>query len=152
MKTSSFLTLLIALTFSGCATTGFKAPSVEQSLAIERALVSTTATLALAKNPAQLPAARAIVVGIDLAIAENITLTPEQIGRFVKSIGAKHGLTPIEAALFTNLAVTVYQNVVATTGNPIVKAADPTTLRYVRAFKDGLSDAISAVVETMPAA
>lgn len=135
--------LAVPLIPTGCQS--FQKPSPEQGAALERVVVGAAATLALNKNPQYVPAATALAVGIDAAVAQNAIITPESIAAFVHQVCAGHGVTVQDEAIFANLAQSVYQVYTATYKPQVVSSADPQVLLYVGAFRDGLRDAVAAV-------
>jgi hypothetical protein len=154
MKTQAYslfaavLLAAVCLIPAGCQTV--PNPSPAQGAALERVLVSTAATLALNKNPQYIPAATALYLGIDAAVAQESAITPENIAAFVHRICSIHGVTPADEAIFTNLAQSVYQVYSATYKPAVVSSADPQVLLYVGAFRDGLHDAVAAVSAAPP--
>lgn len=141
----SLLIFFVALLGLGGCATAPNAASPEQGAAALRIVTSTGATLALYRNPLYLPAATAISAGIDTALSGQAVLTPEVIAKFVRDICAKQNMPPIDVAVFVNLATSVYQAYFATYHPKLVLISDPTVQLYVRAFKDGLNDAVAAV-------
>lgn len=141
-----FVSALCAFFISGCVSAPHAQISPEQGAAAVRVLVSGSATITLSKNPNYAPVAAALAAGIDAAISDGKDITPESISSFVHIVAANHHLSAPDAAVFTNLAISVYQLYVATYKPAVVKAADPRVLLYVQAFKDGLNDAVAAVV------
>lgn len=128
--------------FTACSSTGASTPpSPEQLAPALRATVATGATLALSKNPAYVPAAAALVAGIDASVVNDGTITPESIATFVKTVTAREGVPAADSAIFITLA----QQIFATYTVQVVSAADPRVILFIAAFKDGLGDAIAAV-------
>jgi|GEM_PF-6503414 len=151
MKNLVTLTLtLTALAFAGCASgPQLSKPSPEQGATAVRITVSTAATLSLAKNPLYIPAAEALVAGIDAIATENAQLSPAVIARFVADVCARKGLPPTDAIVFTSLAQTIYTAYVSTYQTQVVSTADPTVKLYIGAFRDGLNDAL-AILAAQP--
>lgn len=138
-------TSVLAFGLTACVSTPHPVFSAEQGAATVRIATSTGATLALNKNPSYVPVAVALSAGIDAAISQNATLTPEIIATYVKLVCRKNNLPPADTAVFINLANAVYQTYVSTYKTTVVSATDPTVLLYVNAFKGGLNDAVAAV-------
>lgn len=152
---ASLLGTLLALTVmavlilpGGCQ--NLQKPSPEQGAAIERVLVSTSATLALNKNPQYVPAATALADGIDAAVTENAIITADSIAAFVHQVCASHGVTPADEVLFKSLAISVYQVYLVTYKPNVISSTDPQVLLYVHAFRDGLRDAVAVVSAPRP--
>ena len=154
MKTShiihraSLACAALALCLSACTSapnTPYTPPTPEQFAPALRATVATGATLALQKNPRYLPAAWALVMGIDAAVLGTGELTQENIATFVKEITTRHGVPAEDAPIFITLAQQIYLTYTATYKVQVVKTTDPRVLLFVTAFKDGLGDAITAV-------
>lgn len=142
MKNLSILACLVVL-FSGCATTSpDKTALATMSL---RVATSTGATLSLSKNPTYVPAAVALVAGLDEVLKGSLPITADSISAFIGQITVKHGMKPEESALLVNLARTVYDAYIKAYNPKIVLTSDPQAQLYIRAFRDGLADAIATL-------
>jgi hypothetical protein len=136
--------ILLSLLLAGCSALPTM-PSPESGAAAVRIAVSSAGTLALARNPGYVPVARDLITGIDAAVGDGATITPETIREFVRRICAKRGLPAADSAVFVSLTLTAYDTYETTYKTAVVKSTDPVVLLYVEAFKRGLSDAVLAI-------
>jgi hypothetical protein len=134
--------LAISLSLSGCQTSTQADKTAVAVVALQVA-TTTGAMMALKNNPKYVPAARAIISGLDKTLAGEVPITSELISTFIGQIGEKYGLKPDETAVFVTLATTVYEAYLAQYQPKIVLSSDPNAQKYIKAFRDGLAVSVA---------
>lgn len=160
MRTRIVSTLVLVTSLALCACSS---PSTSTTDAVEaakspttvRLLTSSGATLALVNNPRYVPAAQGIIAAIDAVTYGDTVLTIEQVTRYVADICVQRGMTREESIVFISLARGVYTAYLE--DHPQINLeritlSNPTVKVYMRAFRDGLGDALAVIAATEPPA
>lgn len=134
--------IAVSLLFIGCTSTG-TTPQFSPQMGADLVQLSTSVggTVLLRNNPQYIPAAQAIALGVDVALAASPTLTIDGINQFISTTALAKGVNPIDVPLFQTLADAIYQAYTAQFKTAVVTSTDPNVLLYVNAFKNGLTTA-----------
>jgi hypothetical protein len=144
--TASVLCLLLSvLCLAGCATLDSTATTPRAFTPARLKSYTTVATaLVLANNPRYVPALRTLNEQVEsILTGGDVAIDAEHIARFVRPIGERHGLSPVETMLLTKLVTDVADYAALRLGVEKVRTSDAKILPFIRAFHDGVADAIT---------
>lgn len=142
----SLLTLaaaLCALAFSGCTSSPQSTSSPDMAIAATRIATSQLVMPVLANNPEYEPALIALAAGIEGAIVLDQGVTPESVRALVDAVGAKFALDEKTRVIAAGAILDFYDLYADTYKPGVVSATDPTLLKYLTAFRDGVQIGIA---------
>jgi len=144
MKTIHAFTLcaIVAL-FSGCANGPPVKITAAQGAMIEKIGIMAGLAPVLNNNPKYIPAAEALAFGINAALTNNPTITPQLISDYVFRVCKQNGVSESDIPIFETLTQTIYEAYIVSFQPTVISSTDPNAILYINAFRDGMLAAAS---------
>lgn len=143
--TTALLCILFAGLAAGCATVDGTATTPRAFTPARLQSYTTVATaLVLANNPRYVPALRELNTRVEsILTGGDVAIDASHIARFVRPIGERHGLSPVETMLLTKLVADVADYAALRLGVQAVRTSDAKIVPFIRAFHAGVADALA---------